>query len=53
MLFLAVAWILLAGVSVPIGTTFLQWTDATAFDRLGDRIVLSIWLGVLLLGSGC
>lgn len=52
MLFLAVAWILLAGVSVPIGTTFLQWTDATAFDRLGDRIVLSIWLGVLVLGSG-
>jgi hypothetical protein len=52
MLFLAVAWILLAGVSAPIGMALLQWTNASAFDRSGDRIVLSIWLGVLVLGSG-
>src|SRR5919106_2128454 len=52
MLFLLAAWIVLLAVSVPTGAAILRWTGTRAFDRPGDRFVLSVWLGLLALGSG-
>ncbi|MGH2990318.1 MAG: LIC_10190 family membrane protein [Solirubrobacterales bacterium] len=52
MLFLVAAWAVLLAVSVPTGTAVLRWTGSRAFDRPGDRFVLSAWLGLLVLGSG-
>ncbi|MGH2992865.1 MAG: LIC_10190 family membrane protein [Solirubrobacterales bacterium] len=52
MLYLVAAWIVLLAVAVPTGTAILRWTGGGgAFDRPGDRLVLSAWLGVLALGS--
>ena len=52
MLFLVAAWIALLAVSVPTGAAILRWTGGSrAFDRAGDRVILSAWLGVLVLAN--
>lgn len=52
MLYLSVAWLALMAVSVPTGMAVLGWTQSDqAFDRLGDRLMLAGWLGLLVLGS--
>jgi hypothetical protein len=51
MLFLVGAWLVLAAVCIPVGIAILRWTGASVFDRAGDRLVLSTWLGLLTLGS--
>lgn len=53
MLYLLGAWVLLLAVSVPTGAAIVRWTSADeVFDRLGDRLILCAWLGLLVLGSG-
>jgi hypothetical protein len=51
MLYLLGSWLLLIAASLPLGLAVLRWTAANAFDRAGDRLVLSIWLGVIVLGT--
>jgi hypothetical protein len=52
MLFLVVAWIALLALSLPIGAAILRWAaGAGVFGRGGDRLILSLWLGVFVLAD--
>jgi hypothetical protein len=44
-------WIILLLVCVTIGTGILQRLGGSSIERWGDRVFLSIWLGLLLLSA--
>ncbi|HEY9859932.1 MAG TPA: hypothetical protein V6D16_10530 [Candidatus Obscuribacterales bacterium] len=49
MLYFIAAWALLGIVSWVIGTALLQLLNATCFERLGDRWLAVLWLGLVVL----
>ena len=42
-------WLVLVAVCVVPGTAILKLIRADQFDRIGDRFILSVWLGVAVL----
>lgn len=50
MLFFIIAWLLFLIVCLPTGLLTLHLIEATSFDRVGDRLILSLWLGISILG---
>jgi len=52
MLYFIGVWSLLGGVSWLIGTAVLQGMRADCFDRVGDRTLVALWLGLGLLCQG-
>lgn len=49
MLFLMVAWASLILVCFLIGTAILHWVKADCFTQIGDRFIVAVWLGVVIL----
>jgi hypothetical protein len=49
MLYFAIIWTLLLLVCSVIGTGVLHWSRVGAFVRLGDRLITSQWLGIIIL----
>jgi hypothetical protein len=49
MLYFAIIWTLLFLVCNVIGTGLRHWSRIGAFIRLGDRLIVSQWLGVIVL----
>ncbi len=52
MLYFIVAWTVLAAVCLTIGTALLQGFRTNCFNRCGDRFVIAIWLGIVVLAIG-
>ena len=51
MLLLIIAWSLLLMVTFQIGSTFLDLNKGVYFRRIGDRFVISVWLGIIILSN--
>lgn len=49
MLYFIIVWILLTVICVTIGTGLLNIFQANCFDRRGDRLIISLWLGIVTL----
>lgn len=52
MLVLSLFLILVSGCGLVVGNSLLAWFDpSSCFDRCGDRVIVSIWIGVLALAN--
>jgi hypothetical protein len=51
MLGLIICWLVLLVVSFEVGSTVLDLIRETAFKRIGDRFVISVWLGILVVAN--
>ena len=49
MLVLSIAWLGLLWLSFGIGTAILDQLQGNSFERIGDRFIISIWLGIILI----
>jgi hypothetical protein len=49
MLYFVAAWMLLAAVCLTVGTALLQGFRTDCFNRRGDRFIIAIWLGIVVL----
>jgi hypothetical protein len=49
MLYFIVVWLILLVVCCPIGTALLNKLPNNGFDRTGDRLIVSVWLGLVIL----
>lgn len=49
MLFFMVAWVGLILTCWLIGVAILNQVKADCFDRIGDRLIIAVWLGVVIL----
>ncbi|KAM3094093.1 LIC_10190 family membrane protein [Phormidesmis sp. 146-35] len=49
MLYFIVVWLILFVVCCPIGTALLNKLPNNGFDRTGDRLIVSAWLGLVML----
>ncbi|NJR48757.1 MAG: hypothetical protein HC780_03545 [Leptolyngbyaceae cyanobacterium CSU_1_3] len=49
MLYFIAVWIVLMVVCCPIGLALLNGLSLDGFDRLGDRLITSLWVGVVVL----
>ena len=49
MLYFIITWTFLIIVCCLIGTTLLNVLKADSFERVGDRIIAAVWLGVVVL----
>jgi len=49
MLYFIVVWFILLIVCSIIGTGILKGLKVDCFDRMGDRAILSLWLGVIVM----
>lgn len=49
MLFLTIVWSGLIFVSFAIGAAILSLIKNECFERIGDRLIVAVWLGVLIL----
>lgn len=49
MLYLIVVWAILLVVCSVIGSAIVNALNAECFDRIGDRTIVALWLGVLIL----
>ncbi|NES72635.1 MAG: hypothetical protein F6K24_49295, partial [Okeania sp. SIO2D1] len=49
MLYFIIVWIFLTITCLTIGTALLNISKADCFDRLGDRLIISVWLGIVSL----
>lgn len=49
MIYFIFAWTLLIIACCSIGTAVLNLLQADCFDRVGDRLTISVWLGVVVL----
>lgn len=49
MLYFVIAWTVLTGVCSIVGTSFLNILNADCFERKGDRFIVAVWLGVVVL----
>lgn len=50
MLFFIAAWSLLIIVCLPTGYFILNLSHSDSLDRIGDRFIISLWLGVVAIG---
>jgi hypothetical protein len=50
MLFFIVVWSLFLVVCFPLGNSILSLTGEEAIDRPGDRFIIALWLGIVVLG---
>jgi hypothetical protein len=48
--FLAASWIILSLICLPFGLALIYLAGADCFQNIGDRVVASLWLGVMTLG---
>jgi hypothetical protein len=44
-----ILWLVLLLISTPVGLNILRVTRATQFERVGDRFIISVWLGLATL----
>ena len=51
MIYFIAAWCILSIVSWLVGTALILSLRADCFDRIGDRIIVSLWLGLVLLAD--
>ncbi|WP_152532309.1 LIC_10190 family membrane protein [Leptolyngbya sp. Heron Island J] len=51
MIYFIAAWCIVSIVSWLIGTALIISLRADCFDRMGDRIIVSLWLGLVLLAD--
>lgn len=51
MIFLMTAWSLLLIFSFWIGAALLEISKETVFKRIGDRFVISVWLGIIVIAN--
>jgi len=51
LIFIAI-WLALIAVTFPVGLAILRLMDAQCFERSGERFVISVWLGTVLLADG-
>ncbi|BAZ29500.1 hypothetical protein NIES4074_19470 [Cylindrospermum sp. NIES-4074] len=49
MLFFIIAWLALILICLVIGTGILNLVRADCFERIGDRFIVAVWLGVVIL----
>ena len=49
MLFLMLAWTVLILACFAIGIAILNWVQGDCFERIGDRFIVAVWLGVIIL----
>jgi len=49
MLVLSIAWLGLFWLSFGIGTAILHQLQGNRFERIGDRFIISIWLGIVII----
>ncbi|MGB3511110.1 MAG: hypothetical protein WBA93_18120 [Microcoleaceae cyanobacterium] len=49
MLYFIIVWIFLTITCLTIGTGLLNILKADCFDRVGDRLIISLWLGIVTL----
>jgi hypothetical protein len=49
MLILLIAWLGLLWFSFGIGTAILHRIQGHSFERVGDRFIISIWLGIIII----
>ena len=49
MLVLSIAWLGLLWLSFEIGTAILDQLQGNSFERIGDRFIISIWLGIIII----
>ena len=49
MLFLTTAWTVLILACFVIGIAILNWVQGDCFERIGDRFIVAVWLGVIIL----
>lgn len=52
MLYFIAAWSILATLAWIVGTALIQGLNADCFDRVGDRVMVALWLGTVLLSQG-
>ncbi len=52
MLYFLVVWSILAALTWLIGTALLGGLQVTCFDRIGDRAIVALWLGTVVLADG-
>jgi hypothetical protein len=50
MLFFIIAWSLFLIVCFPLGNSILALTGEDGIDRPGDRLIIALWLGIVVLG---
>lgn len=51
MLFFTIAWTVLIFACFPIGAAILNLVSNGCFERIGDRFIIAVWLGVLILAG--
>jgi len=51
MLFLVVAWSLLLMIFFQLGSTLLDFTKSSCFEKIGDRFIVSVWLGIIIFSN--
>lgn len=51
MLFLLIVWSLLLPIAFLLGAAWLDWLRLNTLERLGDRLILATWLGILTLSA--
>ena len=51
MLYFLAAWILLFLVCFPVGSACLHMCSAAQWGKEGDRIIIALWLGIILLST--
>ena len=49
MLILSIAWLALLWFSFGIGNAILHQLQGHSFERVGDRFIISIWLGIIII----
>ena len=49
MLVLSIAWLGLLWFSFGIGNAILHRLQGNSFERIGDRFIISIWLGIIII----
>jgi len=49
MLYFVIVWILLLSINYLIGVALLNTCQISCFTRDGDRLILSLWLGIIIL----
>ncbi|MEL6385653.1 MAG: hypothetical protein AAFQ89_24965, partial [Cyanobacteria bacterium J06626_18] len=52
MLYFLIVWGILAVLTWMIGTALLCGLRVTCFDRIGDRAIIALWLGTVVLADG-
>jgi len=49
MLYFMITWLFLIGVCLSIGTAIVNGLQADRIDRRGDRFIVAVWLGIVVL----